>query len=135
MKIKGFLTGTEWGLLALTALFLGLMVFIFYEGQRAEVSGYVITTEKGEAALPVSSDTDPGTDPNGVFPVNINTATPEELQALTGVGPVLAERIVAYRAEHGPFAAPEDLRAVSGIGESTLEGFRGEITFGEEAGS
>ena len=128
MKIKGFLTGTEWGLLALTALFLGLMVFIFYEGQRAEVSGYVITTEKGEAALPVSSDTDPGTDPNGVFPVNINTATPEELQALTGVGPVLAERIVDYRTEHGPFGAVEDLMEVSGIGEKKLAELEGRIT-------
>ncbi|MBE6969847.1 MAG: helix-hairpin-helix domain-containing protein [Ruminococcaceae bacterium] len=48
---------------------------------------------------------------------DINTATAEELCALPGVGPVIAERIVALR----PFGNPEDLLAVEGIGEATLE--------------
>ena len=47
----------------------------------------------------------------------INTATMEELCALPGVGPVIAERIAAQR----PFASPEDLLSVEGIGEATLE--------------
>lgn len=48
--------------------------------------------------------------------VNVNTSTPEELQRLYRVGPVLAERIVAGR----PYAAPEELERVSGIGPATL---------------
>lgn len=49
--------------------------------------------------------------------IPINTATARELQALPGVGPVLAQRIVDYRTAHGAFRSPEDLLAVSGIGE------------------
>ena len=135
MKIKGFFTGAEWGLLALTGLFLCLMVCISYRAQTSEAPSCVITTEKGPSDLPVSTDTDPFADPGGGFPVNINTAGAEALQRLTGVGPVLAERIVAYRTEHGPFAVPEDLLSVSGIGESTLAGFREEIILEEEGAS
>lgn len=53
--------------------------------------------------------------------VDINRATAEQLQALPGIGPVLAGRIVAYREQNGPFRSPEDLLAVSGIGPKVLE--------------
>jgi competence protein ComEA len=56
--------------------------------------------------------------------VRINVAGVEELEALPGVGPVLAERIVAYREEHGPFAVVEDLLEVPGIGEKKLAALR-----------
>jgi len=59
--------------------------------------------------------------------VDLNSATVEELQTLTGVGPVLAERIFAYRQEHGPFRSVEDLLDVPGIGESKLAGLRDEV--------
>ncbi len=49
--------------------------------------------------------------------VNINTATAEELQTLSGVGPSTAEKIVADRDANGPFETCEDLQRVSGIGE------------------
>jgi len=52
--------------------------------------------------------------------VNINTASAELLVTLPGIGPVLAERIIAYREEHGHFTALEDLLQVSGIGEKKL---------------
>ena len=61
-------------------------------------------------------------------PIDVNTATAEELQELTGIGPVLAQAIVDYRAEHGPFRSVDELLEVSGIGEAKLGGIRNEIT-------
>ncbi len=55
---------------------------------------------------------------------DINTASPQQLEALPGVGPVLAERIASYRDHHGPFATIEDLLGVPGIGESKLAAIR-----------
>lgn len=49
--------------------------------------------------------------------VNINTATIEELEALPGIGPVIAQRIVDYRTQYGPFSAKEQIKNVSGIGD------------------
>lgn len=54
-------------------------------------------------------------------PLNINTATPEALERLPRIGPVLARRIIEYRAAHGPFRRLEDLEAVPGIGPKTLQ--------------
>jgi comEA protein len=59
--------------------------------------------------------------------VNINTAAPEQLQKLSGVGPQLARRIVEYRRQHGPFASPRDITAVRGIGEKTYQRLRDAI--------
>ena len=56
--------------------------------------------------------------------INFNEATKEDLEALPGVGPVLAGRIVAYRQTHGPFRRIEDLQKVSGIGPKNLEQLR-----------
>jgi competence protein ComEA len=60
--------------------------------------------------------------------VAINAASATELEALPGVGPVLAERIVAYREANGPFRKPEDLLDVPGIGEAKLGAIRDLIT-------
>ena len=56
--------------------------------------------------------------------INVNAASAKELEELPGIGPVLAEAIVAYREEHGPFASAEDLMEVYGIGEGKLEAMR-----------
>ena len=53
--------------------------------------------------------------------IDINHADARELTALPGVGPVLAESIVAYRTEHGPFGSVEELLLVNGFGPGTLE--------------
>lgn len=56
--------------------------------------------------------------------VHVNQASVSELDELPGVGPVLAERIAAYRDENGPFESVEDLLDVPGIGESKLDAMR-----------
>lgn len=53
-------------------------------------------------------------------PVDINTGNSEELQLLPSIGPVLANRMVAYRKRHGPFTSLDSLRNVSGIGPKTI---------------
>lgn len=60
--------------------------------------------------------------------VNINTATAFELEALPGVGEVIAQRIVDYRTANGPFGSVDELIDVSGIGESTLASMRELVT-------
>lgn len=57
--------------------------------------------------------------PAGV--VNINTASPAELELLPGVGAAVAQRIVAHREENGAFKSADDLMLVRGIGEKSLE--------------
>ncbi len=54
-------------------------------------------------------------------PININTADAKALTALTGVGRKLADKIVEFRDEHGPFKKPEDLRKVEGVGNGLWE--------------
>lgn len=53
-------------------------------------------------------------------PINLNSATLEQLDTLPGVGPVLAQRILDWRSEHGSFGSTDELREVSGIGEATF---------------
>lgn len=54
-------------------------------------------------------------------PVNINTASVEQLTELNGIGEVKAKAIVAYRTEHGPFKSVDQLANVKGIGLKTVE--------------
>jgi competence protein ComEA len=58
-------------------------------------------------------------------PVSLSTATLEQLDALPGVGPVTAQKILAYRAAHGAFRSIDELDAVSGIGPARLDELRG----------
>ncbi|MGI9174621.1 MAG: ComEA family DNA-binding protein [Rhodothermales bacterium] len=55
-----------------------------------------------------------------VRPINLNQATAAELETLPRIGPKIAERILSYRAAHGPFKRVQDLTDVQGIGEKTL---------------
>jgi competence protein ComEA len=57
-------------------------------------------------------------------PVHLNTATLDDLDALPGVGPVTAQRIIDYREEHGAFRSIDELDAVPGIGPARLEQLR-----------
>lgn len=72
-----------------------------------------------------------GARPPGGIPgalVNLNTATLDELDALSGVGPVTAQAILDWRTEHGRFSTVEELLEVSGIGEKTLADLAPHVT-------
>jgi competence protein ComEA len=60
--------------------------------------------------------------------VSLSSATVEELDELPGVGPITAQKIVDYRAEHGPFGSVDDLDAVPGIGPTRIEQLRDLVT-------
>lgn len=64
------------------------------------------------------------------FPISINEAGKEELMALPDIGEVLAERILRYREENGPFTTPEELMHVDGVGKKRLEEILDLITVG-----
>lgn len=66
----------------------------------------------------------PGTDTEGGGLLSLSRADSKALEELPGVGPVLAERIVAFRDEHGRFETVEDLLEVPGIGEAKLASIR-----------
>lgn len=80
----------------------------------------VVVPRPGTGESQVAADGSAPTDGK----VRVNQATADELERLPGVGPVLAERIVAHREEMGPFETVEDLLAVSGIGEAKLASIR-----------
>jgi competence protein ComEA len=64
----------------------------------------------------------------GSGPVNLNTATAAELDALPGTGPVLAQRIVDFRSQHGRFATVDQLDDVPGIGPALYARLSGSVT-------
>jgi competence protein ComEA len=69
------------------------------------------------AAVPPADPTAPGATAPAA-PIDLNTANAAQLDELPGVGPVLAQRIVDYRTQHGGFRSIDELRQVSGIGEA-----------------
>jgi competence protein ComEA len=60
--------------------------------------------------------------------VNVNSAIATELEELPGIGEVIAQRIIDYRTENGPFATVDELVDVSGIGDAILESIRELVT-------
>jgi competence protein ComEA len=66
-------------------------------------------------------------------PVNLNTATSEELQLVPGIGPVTAEKILQMRKSYGAFKSVDDLTAIRGIGPKRLEKMRKYLTVGKSA--
>lgn len=94
----------------------GALDSAFFALSRAGHGGQEEGTET-PSRLPADTRLSPGS-------VNINTATLEQLTALPGIGPVTAEKILAFRIENGPFETAEDLLAVRGIGPKKLARIR-----------
>ncbi|MGQ9800336.1 MAG: ComEA family DNA-binding protein [Candidatus Saccharicenans sp.] len=67
----------------------------------------------------------------GTTKINLNTATVAELQTLPRIGPKVAQRIVDYRTQNGPFKKVEDIMKVRGIGEKVFNQIKDLITVGE----
>ena len=85
-------------------------------------------TAQNNAPQPARTLTPAGSAQKGSTPVNINTATAEELQSLPRIGPAMAQRIIAWREAHGGFRSVDELDAVPGIGPSMLENLRPLVT-------
>ena len=98
------------------------------DGQKIHVP------RKGEVSPPVVASVAPSRTPRSApqaaaaattqFPINLNTATAEQLEAIPGIGPVLAQRIIEYRQMHGRFQSVDELLEVRGIGPKRLENMR-----------
>ncbi len=118
----------------LAALALALIAFgggyCLGRGSMAEMS---IVTERQESP---DTETSAARETTSALPtaatgeglVHINTATAEELATLPGIGETLAQRIVDYRQQYGPFQRVEELANVSGIGEGKLSAILAQIT-------
>lgn len=65
------------------------------------------------------------------IPININVANVTELQEINGIGPTIAQRIVEYRLQNGPFSAIDELQQVRGISSGLVEDIRYSITLSE----
>lgn len=63
-----------------------------------------------------------------VAAVNLNTATKDELVAVSGIGPARAQAILDYRSQHGGFKSVDDLKDVKGIGARRFEKLKAEFT-------
>lgn len=120
MDERGIAVKCEKFLLGLTALFLAFLLALFLR-DRAALEAAPVTVET-ERAVPQESFMP------DVSPLDVNSATAEELTGLPGIGEVLARRIVDYRSANGPFETVEDLLSVSGIGEKKLAELEGRIT-------
>lgn len=121
----------------------GVQIYVPHRGETAapaqiQPNGGTVNAGQGNAAngasqggtqpQPARTLTPAGSAQKGSTPVNINTATAEELQTLPRIGPAMAQRIIAWREAHGGFRSVDELDAVPGIGPSMLENLRPLVT-------
>lgn len=106
----------------------GEQIHLPVPGEDPPVGSSVPGADQSTGGAPGSP---PGTDGGGTGGgslIDINTADAGQLEALPGVGPAIAERIIEHRESNGPFRSVDDLVEVSGIGPATLEKIRDKAT-------
>ena len=111
-------------LVAITFVFASFTVGL-YLGRNYSAAPVTVSVSPAMQTLPpeTTEPTSPSTEETIAitFPIHINLAEKEEFMALPGIGEVLAQRIVDYREEHGPFENTEGLLNVEGIGKKRME--------------
>ena len=90
--------------------------------QRASLNPMTVVQDTSQGCLPDSA--------GAPQIVDLNQATPRQLDRLPGIGPVLAGRIVEYRRRSGGFHSVSELRAVAGIGEKRYSALKDLVTVG-----
>ena len=104
----------------------GEQIYVSAPGEVAPLGG--VSQSVPSVGSPPGTGAGGGTGESSAGPVNLNTADVNELDALPGVGPAIAGRIVAWREQHDGFTEVEELTEVSGIGPATLERLRPLVT-------
>ena len=82
--------------------------------RKGVAAGGVATSVGGEAGVPSG-------------PISLNTATPEQLDQLDGVGPATAQKILDWRKQHGGFRSVDDLKQITGIGPKRFEALKDKV--------
>ncbi len=106
-----------WGLPSIESFEVGDALIVAND----EAPPAIVGVSKNDTVLQIQPKKEPKKRKNAALPVHINTASVDELCALNGVGPKLAEKILGVREANGPFKNPEDLKKVPGIGKKKLE--------------
>ena len=107
---------------ALALLTCGVLLGVYITQTRTP---YTVSVQR-PIAVEADETRDTQDDARGLL--DLNTATAEDLEELPGVGPAIAERIIAYREQCGQFLDPEQLLEVDGIGPSKYEKIRDLVT-------
>jgi len=90
------------------------LAHLLFDGEQIIVGAPRVTYSSGSKSAPKAKA------PTAASPLSLNSATLAQLDTLPGIGPVMANRIFAYRKLNGPFMLLEDLKKVSGIGDATF---------------
>jgi competence protein ComEA len=90
------------------------LAHLLFDGEQIIVGAPRVTYSSGSRSAPKAKS------PTAASPLSLNSATLAQLDTLPGIGPVMANRIFAYRKLNGPFMLIDDLKKVSGIGDATF---------------